>query len=148
MSNCKKNELIYLLQVDMGLIAMVTGHVPQHLPSSPPPLPSHSYHSSKGDDTGFFCPLQLLSVSQLHWMLNIHHPTHISMGDVTPCNQQSLRLSVCLIFLPISHFLSATVSLSFSPSLGKNKLGVDTGRKLGRDEPQPSTGCLFPPLST
>lgn len=59
----EKLELIYLLQVDMGLIAMVTGHVPQHLPSSPPPLPSHSHHSSKGDDTGFFCPLQLLSVS-------------------------------------------------------------------------------------
>lgn len=59
----EKLELIYVLQVDMGLIAMVTGHVPQHLPSSPPPLPSHNHHSYKRDDTGFFCPLQLLSVS-------------------------------------------------------------------------------------
>lgn len=59
----EKPELIYVLQVDMGLIAMVTGHVPQHLPSSPPPLPSHSHHSSKRDDTGFSRPLQLPSVN-------------------------------------------------------------------------------------
>lgn len=66
----------------MGLIAMVTGHVPHHLPSPPPPLPSHSHHSSKGDDTGFFsavCELALLDVEYLP-------PTTTSRGDVTPSN--------------------------------------------------------------
>lgn len=39
----KKLELIYVLQVDMRLIAMVTGHVPHHLPSArPPTLPPPS----------------------------------------------------------------------------------------------------------
>lgn len=109
----EKLELIYFLQVDMGLIAMVTGHVLQHPQSSCPPLPSYSHHSSKGD-IGIIVQLQLCL-----WISLKQRPR-----ETTHVVTDALSLSLCLIFLFIFH-LSAKESLFFSPTPGKKKSKLD-----------------------
>lgn len=63
------------LQVDLRLIAMVTGHVPRHLPSRL--SPSFFLRLPQEDDTGSFCVSPPLPENSLVWMLNNHEVTDL-----------------------------------------------------------------------
>lgn len=105
----------------MGLIAMVTGHVPQHLPFPPPLLPSHSHQSSEGRRLWFpFCPSPPLSASRRRVDGEpLAAQLAVRGKNLAPFHQQSLCF--CLMLPLISHLLSALTSLPFSPSLGTKK---------------------------
>lgn len=60
--NERNKKIIDVLQVDLRLIAMVTGHVPR--------LPQE-------DDTGSFCVSPPLPEKSLVWMLNNHEVTDL-----------------------------------------------------------------------
>lgn len=96
--------LICTGQVGIGLIAMVTGRV--HVPSSPPTV-AESW-------CWFVQPVpSSIWISFMRCWIE-------SARDITPPKQHSTSPSLCLShFSIISHFLSAAVSLCFSPSRQK-----------------------------
>lgn len=115
-------ELIYVLQVDMGLIAMVTGHVPHHLPwaQAPSCLSSSrsSYSHPSSEEDGRASPL---TVAAAFWELTpldvecakadrlptAHLPIATSRGSSTASNNSpSIPLMIPLsapLTLVISH---------------------------------------------
>ena len=119
MSNCtKKLELIYVLQVDMGLIAMVTGHVPHHLPSPPPAVPSSPTAITRFREMTLIfslCHRCCLWISP-HWMLNIHHPPRHPGETWHPLiNSPSVSLLVSLsthLSLVIHHGISLFLTIT------------------------------------
>lgn len=120
--------LIYTGQVGIGLIAMVTGHV--HLPSSPP---------TEAESWCWFVQPVLFSI----WIS--FTPCSVeSTRDITPPKQHSPSLFLCLSHFSIISLFYQPRHLSVSHPLGKNKLGVDTGREVGRDEPQSRADAYFP----
>lgn len=110
--NERNKKIIYVLQVDLRLIAMVTGHVPRHLPSRL--SPSFFPRLPQEDDTGSFCVSPPLPENSLVWMLNNHKVT-----DLHPPTTTSHPLNNCLLF--IASCPSPAVLLSFSPAFGENK---------------------------
>lgn len=56
----------------------------------------------------------------------------------------SISISLFVLFFPSSPTFHQQRYLFVSHPLGKNKLGVDTGGELGRDEPQFKADAYFP----
>lgn len=108
----------------MRLIAMVTGHVPRHLPSRL--SPSFFPRLPQEDDTGSFCVSPPLPENSLVWMLNNHEVT-----DLHPPTSTSHPLNNCLLFI------ASCPSMYYSPS---HLLSVKTNREVS------AARCLFPHL--